>query len=685
MDELIKLIQEKIDELEEEMYDLSELMENEVAKARLLKDVKENPDSIDEATFRPLFSGDLSSTIDEILSYKGWFSESANESQIIAAKTKLDELIAKKMKEYEDRYVAIRENDIKPKDEVAKKYKETLKIITDYNNEKYITPEELKQLDELMTLVGNPDEAVNLYIEIAINNLKNANKLTKETKVEAPKEEKEYDLKEIDEAYESANITVEDVQEKKSEREIVIERLNKFLNVERKEKPSYVDVKKQIGPKLYSITKQIINDIKVLVDKKVKDEYAIDFKLVKDYIRLSNGFDLELEKDFYNAIILVELLEAYETKNVQKIQKAIKKYREKLAVEEEKAKARAAEEARIMEELEAEEAESIRKREAKKAAELKFEQEFNQALLEEEKAKEKSLDDFKPAEGLEEFALFLKEVNDKYQVRDYIESNKDSLLSLDGLSDAEIKAVLTFEEEYYKYCISNCYAKMLNVLLEHDNSPETIKRLEELKIEVLLATTNYDNYINSMRTTLDELRDSGEPFNYLVIFDQDEFDERYKKEFNSSPLSKTQYPKEVLRCLTELINETNLTEAKPKFHNIHEGDGSPNEEEICDYPCKSSHKMRLTVKVFEDPHVKADGEGNKHNVIIVFTNVYARKEKSDELMDTLTIFERNPERYKELQRIFGPNGTREEQEREFARAFALVDELKKKTKTLKGD
>jgi hypothetical protein len=666
MEELIRLIEEKIKSLEEELLSLQSSMEDEVYKARDLEDILNDPDSIDEATFRPLFSEEFSSTIDEILSYKGWFSKSSNESQIIAVRAKLEELIDKKIREYSAKYVSIRENELKPKSITLSKYKDALNVLINYNSEDYIDLDKLEQIDSLIRLIEIPDEAVNLYLAIAINNIRNIKqaKATEKTSKELSEEK----IQEMDEARDNKFLTEKDVQEKISERDIVIERLNKFLNVEKKEKPSYVDVYKMIGPKLYSLSKKIIASIKDVIDRKSKfksSENAVDFAVLKEYIAMA-GLDDSLEKDYFDAAVLVELLDAYETKDVEKIKKVIKSYKKRIDVDIQEMQERA-----LQEEIKAKE---IAEREEQRARE---EQELEAAILEEEKTKqETSSEEFKPLPEFDAYAKLLKEVDDKCKIRTFLKSNKDVLESLEGLDKSDIKRAFPVEDDYYKCIMANYYAAISTILKSRENNPEIVQKLTDLKAELDSTIKEYEDFIEANKTTLESLKESGKPFNYIVLFDESEFDRTFDREKRLAPIKKSEFPKEVYDIIMQLIFETDQNEIRKRLHNIKKGN-KDNTDNICDYPAKTNKKMRVTVKILEDVHLAGEDENEKHNVIVIFHNVYAKRQKNDELQETLATFGVSQERYKELQRIFGPEGTKEEQEREIAKGFSVVDKLKR--------
>lgn len=656
MDELIKLISRKLDVLEQEIFYLSDLMEDEAYKARILNAVKKDPDSIDVKTFKPLFPRGYAETIDEIASYKGWFSKNPDESQIKEAKAKLDKLIDGKMREYEAKYVSIREEKIIPKDRVLRQYKEALKILTEYNSGKYITADELAQIDLLISLIDNPDEAIDFYLQIALNNI-NCLKQQKEVeKEDNSKKMPDEQIKKVEEARQNTKDTEVIIQDEKSEHDIIMERLNKFLNIGRGEKPSYIDVKKLIGPKLYSITKKIILDKKDIIDKKDENnvDYVVDLLALKEYIEAC-GLDITLEEDYFFSAVLMELLDAYETQNVGKIKDVLSKYKEKLELIAKKEEEKAAEEAR------------------KAQAEQDFNQEFEQALLEEQN--KESLEAFKPLPEFEEYAKLLKELDEKYGIMAFLKTNKDLLESLAGLDKAGIKKAFSIEDDYYKCCMSTSYAEIASLLQLKENNPEIASSLDSLKKELDSVVEEYEQYLQSKKSILDELRESGNPFNYIVLFDESEFDRTYDREKKLSPIKNLEYPAEVYSVLMQLIHETDLTEIRKHLHNIKK-DNKDNPDNICDFPAGSNKKMRVTVKILEDVHLAGEAEDQKHNVIVVFHNVYAKRQKTSELQETLTTFKSNAERYRKIKEIFGPKGTKEEQEKELRKGFATVDKLK---------
>ena len=642
MDKIIELLENEI----KKILDNRELLTNELEQfketIKILNNSKTNPDEIDVETFKSIFNSDLSSKLDDLLLYKGWFKSNSEESQIELALNELSSIINSKIEELNNRIESI--NSIINSDELINAYTEALNILKKSDNGQYISMEELSKLDKVVESIGYTDDLVNAYLKIAMNN----SAIEKTKKVSSKVELSDDQIRRMDDALDRINFTEENIKEKKSDNDRFAEMFNKFNNIENGNSPSYKDVKEMLDDDLYNTSKEIISKSREIMSD-------LDFK---PYQELLNEFGLEIfdGEDLYIGMT-IELLSAYESKNIERIKELIK----------------------ILKDKEAEEERTRREQELRDA---EFEREFEQALLVEETANsEPQIDDIIPASGLEEYAEKLKEVNDRYGISKFLQNNENYISSFGGLNLKDIKDSFPPEEDYYKYCIALVYDKIFKILITGNNSDEIKHTLSELKVELDSAINSFEDYLLALdnineKTIYEQMKEEGKPFNYLVIFDKDEFDDTYSKSRAVGAIKKTEYPAAVLRSLNEIMMTTDLSQIMRKSHNIHRSHGHPNEDELLDY---AAGKMRITIKILPNPHVIGDDENDKHNVIIVFHNVYALRDKSDELMATITTFDTKQDRFKQIQEIFSENGTKEDQEREFQLSSYIYKRQVKRT------
>jgi len=308
MEELVRRIEEKINEL----YEVQERQRQDILKLEELKQrieyYIENPNTIDDDTIDEVKDILELEENDSIIQLRGLFY-GVTEPQIIEAIGHLNEIATTRINKINEDIAVIEGNDVFT---LINEHNRIIELLDGYNSEVYISSDDLRKLREIL---GDSEELLRLFYEIAINNSE-IERIRRERREQQPEEsisieetldeQTEQQLDSRDELYTSQ----QELETAAGLRKEYLDRINTFI-----ENENYKNIEG------YEYSLLIINKAKkVLLDSSSE----IDFAFINDIGIENPSWYLGNELVVGTAKLL---LDAYDNENVHLIKNILNEYK----------------------------------------------------------------------------------------------------------------------------------------------------------------------------------------------------------------------------------------------------------------------------------------------------------------------------------------------------------------------
>lgn len=583
MDTIISYIQDKYNELARIQSENYQRCQNLEEKIEILKFYKENPAEIREREFNDLFPDESKETYKKINLFRDWFSISSSESQIKDLLEHLEELISLRIVDLEKQ---LREIELIP-DTRIEKYERVLDILREYNRDKYIEPEERKQIDEIINTMSINDEIIKFYFDIAINNSRIERERNRRAREERTAVLSEEEIQQMDASREEIAPSREyDENDARLKKELN-EKIKAFL-----EDSSL----RENNENLFNSASDILSKALVIIN----DE-AGSISFIKEYL---DGLE-EPDIDFIDFITAIEILDAYKNNDLDKITSIIENYNSIISRENE--------------------------------PEIENNTIENEPVVE-TIAIEDEVKSILNSNNLEEYAELMVELEELYYVKDLLDD--PYVKSFADLEMAEfvktIKRMNLSDEDNYRYILAKYYSEIVEtsygVITE-----ETKNKLGEIKTKI----NEIINKINEIRNNNGS--NSGDPENpysskfnnYIVFFNEDEFTESY-----NDPTFDEIRPivPAVLDFKLDKLVEHDLNTIIHDSHVLQESESKPNQDNLYEYLGGNS---RITYQILKTSKIYRDGDNQEHGVIIVYHACFAHQDKHDKLHAAIDSFKKD--------------------------------------------
>lgn len=495
MEELIRIVEEKINKLKEKEKGKKELEE---LKAKI-NNYLYNPDGIIDGAeeFKYIFRDESINSLNLIISLCGLYSY--RESQIVDALSMLGMMANKKLNYIDDELGKI-QSDI---DYKIEEYNDVLNKLKNYNSDTYISLEELIKIKEV---VGECEELLKVYFIVAINNSEiEKRRLEEESVVEEVILPNDV-VEDLDDSRVLINTTLEEQIEESTKKDEYLTRITEFIG-----NSQY----RIMDEKLYDLSLMIILKAKSILEN---SENSLDFsflenELNKEDIVWVDGSDLVI-------ISLKELLEAYETSNLDEVREIIDLYKSNTSID---------------------------------------------------------IKEYLKLEGLNDYAILIQKLEDKYKVHENIDTVR-------GISYEEAKVDESLQNlQSDVYLLKITYKDILELLENRKLDTKNKAKLDELinRIKTINAKYESTDTIDNDVDDLSEYYKNAE--NYIVFFDIDEFDKTYE-ELKKSHYEMAEALSRSVKSKFKKLKEYNSFDLvkEEHSHNIHTSRKHPNPYEILD-------------------------------------------------------------------------------------------------------